>query len=373
MALLLLYFAIALGVSFLCSIMEAVLLSVTPSYIALHEQRGGRTAERLRSLKDDIDRPLAAILSLNTIAHTVGAMGAGAQAAIVFGQAYLGIISGILTLLILVLSEIIPKTLGALYWRAMVPAVVGLLWPLMWLLWPLVKLSELITGVLSRGRTESSVSREEVAAMAELGTREGVIEEGESRILTHLFRFGSQRAGDIMTPRTVMFTLQEEATVADAMAGAAEIPFSRIPVYGANLDDVTGFVLKDEILLEAARDHTQKILREIKRDLMVVPETMPLPDLFERMLGQPAHIALVVDEYGGTAGLITLEDLVETVLGLEIVDEVDTTEDMQAFARQQWRRRARLLDLVQEKSPGDKRQAAIRLGLTGQHPTDSER
>jgi CBS domain containing-hemolysin-like protein len=372
MALLIFYILLALGVSFLCSIMEAVLLSVTPSYLALQEQRGGAAAKRLRALKNDIDRPLAAILSLNTIAHTIGAMGAGAQAAIVFGQAYLGIISGILTLLILVLSEIIPKTLGALYWKALVPAVVRLLWPLMWLMWPLVKLSQGITGFLSRGGKKNSVSRAEMAAMAELGTREGVIEEGESRILKHLFRFSSLRAEDIMTPRTVMFTLQQDVTVGDAIADGEQLRFSRIPVFRSNLDDITGFVLKDDILLRAAQDQLELPLREIRRELMVVPETLPLPDLFERMLAAAAHIALVVDEYGGTAGLVTIEDLVETVLGLEIVDEADQTKDMQALARQQWRRRARLLDLVHEEVPQNEHRAAIRLGLTGQHPTDTD-
>lgn len=372
MALLLLYVSLALGVSFLCSLVEATLLSVTPSYVAMQEQRGATTAKRLRVLKEDIDRPLAAILSLNTIAHTLGAMGAGAQATIVFGQAYLGVISGILTLLILVLSEIIPKTLGALYWQTLTPAVVRLLGPMIWLMWPLVKLSQSITGLISRGPRQSSVTRDEVTALADLGIREGVIEEGESRILTHLFRFRSLSAEDVMTPRTVLFTLHEDVTVREAIARHQEMRFSRIPIYRTSLDDVTGFVLKDDILLEAARDRLELPLHTIRRELMAVPETLLLPALFERMMERSAHIALVVDEYGGTAGLVTIEDLVETVLGLEIVDEADTTEDMQELARQRWRRRARLLGLGSDGSPAVEREAAIRLGLTGQHGGEPE-
>lgn len=368
MGFLLLYFGIALGVSFMCSIAEAVLLSVTPSYVALQERRGGATARRLRALKDDVDQPLAAILSLNTIAHTVGAMGAGAQATIVFGEAYLGIISALLTLLILVLSEIIPKTLGALYWQALAPVMVPLLALLVRLMWPLVKLSQVITRFLSRGRVPHPVSRDEIAAMAELGAREGVLEMGESLILQHVFKFRGLRAADIMTPRTVMFALQEDLTVEQALAIRDEIEFSRIPIYRNDLDDITGFVLKDAILLTAARDRLEVTLREIRRDLMVVPETVALPLLFEQMLERSAHIALVLNEYGGTSGLVTVEDLLETVLGLEIVDEADTTEDMQELARDRWRRRAHLLDLLKDDGAADVRDSEVRLGLTGQHP-----
>lgn len=373
LGLLLIYIALALTVSFLCSITEAVLLSVTPSYVALQERRASTTAKRLRVLKDDIDRPLAAVLGLNTIAHTVGAMGAGAQATVVFGSAYLGIISGVLTLLILVVSEIIPKTLGALYWKSLAPAVVQLLWALVWLMWPLVKLSQAITHFLARGRSPQAVSREEIAAMAEFGAEEGVIEAGEALILRHVFKFRNLRAADIMTPRTVVFALQEDMTIQEALSMRDDFEFSRIPIYQSDLDDVTGFVLKDTILLTAVRGQLTVSLREIRRDLMVVPETVALPDLFEEMLARSAHIALVLNEYGGTSGLVTVEDLLETVLGLEIVDEADSTEDMQELARERWRRRARLLDLLKDETAEETRDPEVRLGLTGQHPTRHER
>jgi CBS domain containing-hemolysin-like protein len=350
MGLLLLYVALALGVSFLCSIMEAVLLSVTPSYVAALEREGSAVGERLHQMKDDIDRPLSAILSLNTIAHTVGAAGAGAQAAVVFGEAYTGIIAAILTLLILVLSEIIPKTLGAVYWRTIAPTVVRLLVPTIIAMWPLVKLSQGLTYLLSHDEDEAAFSREEFTAMAELGEEEGVFEEKESRILRNLFRFNSLRVKDVMTPRTVVFDLPEQKTIGQVVDEHDEFRFSRIPVYDENPDDVTGYVLKDEMLLRAAQEEHDVLLEDIAREILVVRETLPLPDLLERLLDRLEHIALVVDEYGGVAGVVTMEDVVETLLGLEIVDEADSVEDMQALARQQWFKRARELGMVSDEA-----------------------
>jgi len=363
MVLLFLYVALALGVSFLCSIMEAVLLSVTPSYVAAFERDEDATiGERLRELKEDIDRPLSAILSLNTIAHTVGAAGAGAQAAIVFGEAYTGVIAGVLTLLILILSEIIPKTLGAVYWRTLAPPIARILVPTIFLMWPLVKLSQGITYLLSRGEDEATFSREEFTAMAELGEEEGVFEEKESRILRNLFRFNSLRVKDVMTPRTVVFDLSEEKTIKNVVEEHDEFRFSRIPVYDEDRDDVTGYVLKDQMLLRAAQEDHNVPLSDIAREILVVRETLPLPDLLERLLDGLEHIALVVDEYGGMAGIVTMEDVVETLLGLEIVDEADSVEDMQALARQQWFKRAKDLGMVPDDlEPTTARQIAAEL------------
>ena len=384
MVLLFLYVALALGVSFLCSIMEAVLLSVTPSYVAAFERDEDATiGERLRELKEDIDRPLSAILSLNTIAHTVGAAGAGAQAAVVFGEAYTGVIAGVLTLLILVLSEIIPKTLGAVYWRSLAPPIARILVPTIFLMWPLVKLSQGITYLLSRGEDEATFSREEFTAMAELGEEEGVFEEKESRILRNLFRFNSLRVKDVMTPRTVVFDLSEEKTIKDVVEEHDEFRFSRIPVYDEDRDDVTGYVLKDQMLLRAAQEDHNVPLSDIAREILVVRETLPLPDLLERLLDGLEHIALVVDEYGGMAGIVTMEDVVETLLGLEIVDEADSVEDMQALARQQWFKRAKDLGMVPDDlEPTTARQIAAELsaednpvvhyGITGENiPPDA--
>ena len=383
MGLLLLYVALALGVSFLCSVMEAVVLSVTPSYVAALEREGSWVGERLHAMKEDIDRPLAAILSLNTIAHTVGAAGAGAQAAVVFGETYTGIIAGVLTLLILVFSEIIPKTLGAVYWRTLAPVVVRVLIPTMASMWPLVKLSQGITYLLSSDDDQTSFSREEFTAMAEIGEEEGVFEEKESRILRNLFRFNSLRVKDVMTPRTVVFDLSEEKTVGDVVSEYNEFRFSRIPVYAEDRDDITGYVLKDEMLLRAAQEEHDMPLKELARDILVVRETLPLPDLLERMLDRLEHIALVVDEYGGMAGIVSMEDVVETLLGLEIVDEADSVEDMQALARQQWFKRAKDLGMVPDDlEPTTAREIAAELsaeenpivhyGITGEGvPSDS--
>jgi CBS domain containing-hemolysin-like protein len=350
MGLLVLYVALAIGVSFLCSMMEAVLLSVTPSYVAALERKGSAVGERIHEFKENVDRPLAAILSLNTIAHTVGAAGVGAQAAIVFGEAYTGIIAAILTLLILVLSEIIPKTLGAVYWRTLTPSVVRMLTATIIAMWPLVKLSQGITHLLSQEEEETAFSREEFTAMAELGEEEGVFEEKESRILRNLFRFNSLRVKDVMTPRTVIFDLPENTTIGEVVEEHDEFRFSRIPVYDDDPDDITGYVLKDEMLLRAAQEEFDVTLEEMARDILVVHETLPLPDLLERLLDRLEHIALVVDEYGGVAGVVTLEDVVETLLGLEIVDEADSVEDMQALARKQWFKRARELGMVSEEA-----------------------
>lgn len=348
MTLLITYIVVALLASFLCSILEAALLSITPSFIAVKEQEGSRMGKRLKMLKDDIDRPLAAILSLNTIAHTLGAAGAGAQAVKLYGDAYLGLITVLLTLAILIFSEIIPKTLGALYWRQLAGFTTHAIRPMIWAMWPLVKLSQFLTAIMARGRTITSVSREEMTALADLGHREGVFEADESRILKNLFRFGSLRVRDVMTPRTVMFALHADRTIRDIIQDHQEFRFSRIPIYRNSRDDVSGYVLKDEILLRAAQEDLDLTLEDIKREMIVVPDVMRLSDLFERLLDDGEHIALVVDEYGGVEGLVTMEDAVETLLGLEIMDEVDSEEDMQALARRQWLRRAQRLGIVTE-------------------------
>jgi CBS domain containing-hemolysin-like protein len=353
MLLLLLYIGIALGFSFLCSMLEAVLLSVTPSYIAQLEQEGSKTGERLRELKARVDRPLAAILSLNTIAHTVGAAGAGAQAQVLWGSQALAAASVVLTLLILVVSEIIPKTIGAMFWRKLGPWSARLLPVLIFVLYPLVILSEGITRMLARrgqGRA-ATVSREEFAAMAHLGQEQGIFGESESRILRNLFRIGSLRVRDVMTPRPVMFSLPEDTTVRAVLERKDAIAFSRIPIWRDSEDDVVGYVLKDQLLLHGAKDELDRPMSEFKRDLLVVPESLPVASFFERLLDRREHIALVVDEYGGVAGVATMEDVVETLLGLEIVDEADTVQDMREMARRRWVQRARRLGVVPSDFP----------------------
>ena len=348
MLLLVLYIALAIGVSFLCSIMEAVLLSVTPGYMVAMEQSRPKTATRLRRLKDNIDEPLAAILSLNTIAHTGGAAGAGAQAAYVFGDAWIGLFSAVLTLAILFLSEIIPKTIGAVYWKQLTPPVTRLLVWLMVPLKPLVWMSGLVSRAISAKHDPVHVSRDEIRALADLGARKGVLDEGESRVVNAVLRSRTLSVADIMTPRTMMFTLPEAETVGVAVADHQPLRFSRIPIHGDSIDTLSGFVLKDEILERAAGGDTGTPLADLRRELLMVPATTPLPHLLDLFLGSREHIAAVLDEFGGTAGLVTLEDLLETVLDLEIVDEVDTVEDLRAAALADWRRRAQRLGLLDD-------------------------
>jgi CBS domain containing-hemolysin-like protein len=350
MSLLIFYLALALGVSFLCSLLEAILLSVSHSYIAIMERKGGPTGKLLRQYKEDIDRPLSAILSLNTIAHTIGAAGVGAQAQIIFGDTYVAISSAVLTLLILVLSEIIPKTIGATYWRNLAPIASRTLRVLMFLLYPFVVMSQAITRWLSNEEEIPSFSREEFGALADRGVEEGIFEEEESRIFKNLIRFSSLRVKDIMTPRTVVVGFDQDLTVADVSDNVEQLHFSRLPVYGSARDEITGYVLKNDLLLMLARGETSKTLKELKRDILIVPEMTPLQDFFERLMKKQEHIAVVVDEYGGFAGVVTMEDLVETLLGMEIIDEVDTIEDMQKMARKKWMERAKRLGIVDEES-----------------------
>ena len=349
MTLLIIYVSIALLFSFFCSIAEAVLLSVTPAFVVSLEGQGKNSGKQLRKLKEDINKPLAAILSLNTIAHTIGAAGAGAQAAKVWGNAYLGVFSGILTLLILVFSEIIPKTLGTSYWRKLAPGMALLLRYLVIGLYPLVALSTWLTRGLVHPSKLKGLSREEFTALAELGAREGQLDDRESRILKNLFRLRSTKLKSIMTPRTVVFALREKMTIAEFFNKHPETPFSRIPVYVENKDDITGFVLRDDIILAQARNKNDSPIKEYRRDIKAVKGSSSVLELFEFLLDNKEHIVLVVDEYGGLEGLVSLEDVVETLLGLEIVDEADETVDMQALASALWEKRARRIGLLPDE------------------------
>jgi CBS domain containing-hemolysin-like protein len=344
MLLLIVFVLVALVFSFLCSIAEAVILSVTPAHVAVLEQQGRPSGALLRRLKAEVSKPLAAILTLNTIAHTVGAAGVGAQAAALFGSAYLGVASAVLTLLILVLSEIIPKTLGAHHWRMLAPATAYGLRFLIWLLYPFVLLSEKLTGGLVEGSTLSGFSRGEFAAMAELSAAEGLLGDRESMILKNLMELRRTPVHEAMTPRTVLFSLPGHLTVQAFFDRCDEIRFSRIPVFGEDPDQVNGFVLRGDLLLAQARGESQRALDSFRRELPVLPETVSLARAFTLLLQLESHIAIVVDEYGDLQGILTLEDIFETLLGLEIVDEGDAAVDMQELAREEWRRRAGEMD-----------------------------
>ncbi len=344
--LLAMYVLMALVFSFLCSIAEAVLLSMTPSFIADLNQKRPKLAALLKKLKqENVDRSLAAILTLNTIAHTVGAIGSGAKATAVFGSAYFGMFSAVMTLMILFLSEIIPKTLGALYWRRLAGPTAQFVRWLIFLLYPLILISELLTKWIARGKKVHAFSRDEFIAMAHIGVQSGQLKGDESRIIRNLFTLASLTAEDIMTPRTVIVALREDMTVSEAMAELGDRPFSRLPVYGKTLDDIRGFVLKDDILMNQALDRSGIALETLKHDIDIVLAVLPISDLLGFFLEHRSHIALVVGTYGGTEGLVTLEDVVETLIGIEIIDEDDVARDMQSLARRQWKKRAEKLGL----------------------------
>ena len=340
MTLLIFYLLLAIVVSFFCSVSEAVLLSVRPSYIAALEAKGAKSAKKLHKLRDNLDRPLAAILTANTIAHTVGAAGVGAQSAAVFGSDYIGITSAVLTLLILVFSEIIPKTLGAMYWQQLAPLFAILIDGLTRILLPFVWLSEKLTRLFSRsGANAHTFSRDEIEAMAKIGANEGLLERKELKIVTNLMRLHQLSVRDIMTPRPVIFSVAEAMTVGDFFDAYAAKPFSRIPVYGEKIDDVTGYVLKSDLLMAQARDEFDTPIVQFKRPFLVLPDMLTASHIFDRLMYEKSHIALVVDEYGTVQGIVTLEDVVETLIGLEITDELDNVEDMQKLARKRWRER----------------------------------
>ena len=345
MTLLIVFLCVAIGFSFYCSVAEAVLLSITPSYIVTMGDKKPADAQRLKRLKANIDRPLAAILSLNTIAHTIGAAGVGAQAQVVWGDGSLAIVSAVMTLLILILSEIIPKTIGALYWRSLGPFVARTVGWLILILYPLVWLSEQLTKVLSGGASHHTLTRDELGAMAEIGAQQGVLKESESRVFRSLMKFPQIRVRDVMTPRTVVLAFPETKTVGEVLDEYPDIRVSRLPVYADRLDRATGFVMRTDILLAGARDEHDKPLSEFRRDVATISDQASAKVAFDRLLNDRQHMALVIDEYGSVVGVVTLEDVIETLLGLEIVDELDEDVDMQQVARTRWKDRVKKLGL----------------------------
>ena len=370
MGLLIFYAVISVFFSFLCSILEAVLLSITPTFLNLKKKEGKAYATDLELLKKDVDRPLIAILTLNTIAHTVGAILVGVQAKVAYTELYgttkrtflgfeftedimVGVVSTLMTILILVASEIIPKTIGATFWRQLAnftsKALKVLIFPLKWtgILW-LLQLTTKLIGDKGHG---SVLSREGFVAMTEIAHEEGVFEESESKVIKNLLNFKDVQAKDVMTPRTVMKTEDESMTIETFFNANSNIRFSRIPVYTEESDNITGLVLKDEVFREMALGNKDKSLSDIKRKIIIVNRSLPIPRLFEQLVESRNHMALVVDEYGSVSGLVTMEDVIETLLGLEIMDESDNVSDLQLLARRSWESRAKRLGLIENDNP----------------------
>ena len=347
--LIILFFLISIVASFLCSVLEAVLLSITPAYAERLGRDDPEIAAVLNDFQHNIDKPLAAILTLNTIAHTVGAIGVGNQAARIWGESIMSslVVPVVMTLAILILSEIIPKTLGANYWQELTRFTVRTLKFIMFALAPLVVVSQVITRSLKKDKNKSVLSRADFTAMAELGARQGVLDERESSLLQNFMRFGSVRAEDVMTPRPVVVAASEDVTLADFHNKHPRLQFSRIPLYTDSIDNINGYFMRDDLLAALVEDKDSDKLGSLRRELTAVKDDFPIPDLFTHFTEQRTHIALVMDEFGGTGGIVTMEDVIETLLGMEIVDEVDGDADMQALARKQWERRAERLGLLQ--------------------------
>ena len=336
MTLILLYLIGALAVSFLCSVLEAVLLSTPVSYISMKESQGVKDASLLMKYKTNVDRPVAAILTLNTVAHTIGAAGVGSESVKVFGEAYFGIISAILTLLILVLSEIIPKTVGASYWRALAIPSAKVIRVLIAITYPLVWLSELLTRCVSPRIQPLTVSREEVAAMVNVGTDEGVIKAEENKVIQNFLKLSNVHAEDIMTPFVVVAAVSSDTTMQEFYDNQSLSSFSRIPVYDTDREFITGYVRRANVLEMLTQDRHSIPLKDIVRPILYFTEDVKVSDIWQKMLEKKEHISVITDEYGCMRGIVTMEDVIETMLGVEIVDECDTTDDLQALARKKF-------------------------------------
>ncbi len=357
MILLLGFLSLSIICSFLCSIWEAVLLSITPSYIKKMESLDPKTSHLIAGLKNDIDKPLSAILTLNTIAHTVGAIGVGAQAGILYGNdtltlfnlniAYESIIATIMTLAILFLSEIFPKTIGANNWENLAPFTAKCLRVLLFILKPFVWVSGILTKALKKDKKKSVFSRQDYMAITDIITEGGELAQADNTIIKNILRFDELIAQDIMTPRTVMVTANEDETLQDFFTKNKPFRFSRIPLYKEDLNIITGVLLKDDMLESIITDQsTTNKLADIKRSIPHVNANNSLRDTFKSITSQKSHMAIVVDVYGSVLGLVTLEDIIETLFGLEIMDETDTIEDLQSHARKIWQERAKKSGLI---------------------------
>lgn len=354
MTLLLTYVAIALAVSFLCSLLEAALLTLTPSAIQTGKTNGLAWAPRLESLKSNIDRPLAAILTLNTVAHTMGAAGAGAQYVRVFGNGTEALFAAVLTVAVLILTEIIPKTIGARFSLHLAPFTAFMLPIMIKGLAPLVWFSQQITRLITMGRTqELPRHREELMAVAHLGRESGELHARETQFLHNMLQLDKVNTYDIMTPRPVVFSLPAAMTSDDFIKSIVGKPFTRIPVYDHQTDDVRGFVIKAEVLMaHVTRGEGALKIGEVMRPLESTHGAMHVDKLFQRFINEHHQVLLVVDDYGTMAGIVTLEDVLETIFGFEIVDELDKVPDLQAYARDLWQQRAIRLGITSAGESG---------------------
>ena len=369
MTLLIIFAIISIFFSFLCSILESVLLSITPTFINLKKSEGLEYANELETLKKDVDKPLIAILTINTVANTVGAILVGVQAEVAYAEMYgvniktilgikitedvmVGIVSAIMTALILVVSEIIPKTIGATYWRSLAnfasKALKVMIFPLKWtgILWTL----QLTTKLIGGKSHISILSKEGFLVMTEMAEKDGVFHENESKVIRNLIGFKEMQVNSVMTPRSVLEIANEKETITSFYNEHKELSFSRIPVYSENPDNITGYFLKDNLLEAMINGNSEQSLASIKREIIVVERDLSIPDLFDKLIKEKEHIALVVDEYGSVSGIVSQEDVIETLLGLEIIDESDDVADLQAHAKKSWKNRTNKMSTIKDNN-----------------------
>lgn len=340
MTLLIIYLVIAIGVSFLCSVLEAVLLSITPSFVETVANSRPKASRVLIKVKSRLDESISSILILNTFAHTMGAAGVGAQAAKVFGARWETLIAVVLTLAILYFSEIIPKTIGATFWRALAIPSANIIYWLVKLVYPLVWISTLITKTFSKNRTDE-VSREEIIALASLGHKMGSLVTHETQYLSNVLSLRDIKTEQILTPRSVMHSLDENTTVSEALENEKTRQYSRIPVYKNTHDSITGFVTNRDLYIAEREGNGNAAISGYIRPIRRVSLNLPVQQLLDLFIKKRDHLFLVEDQYGQTVGIVTLEDAIETMLGREIVDETDTVEDLQKFAKDKFRTRLR--------------------------------
>ena len=348
MGILLAYLFLALIVSFLCSLTESVLLSTPQTYLTTIKEKES-WANSFLELKSNIDKPLSAILSLNTIAHTIGAAGVGAQAVKIWGDTSLGLVSVILTILILVITEIIPKTMGARYWRTLSKVTYHIINIMLFLTYPLVIFSTKIMDIISKEKKEDTTSREEIAALANIGADEGVFSEKENKIIQNILRLQKIKVTQIMTPRVVVTSVDENVSLDEFKNQSKYLNFSRIPTFSIQNEKITGYILLQDILEELSKKEKNNLLiKSFKREVLKIPNNVTLLNLWDQLVENKEHIAIVLDEYGGLDGVVTMEDVVETLLGLEITDENDEVVDMQKYAKERWKKRQKKGNILSE-------------------------
>ncbi len=333
MGLLIFYALMAVGVSFLCSMMESILLSSNMAYIQVLKKTSPSVGEALERLKKDINVSLSSILILNTVANTIGAAGVGAEAAELFGLEYMFYVSAVLTLAILFFSEIIPKTIGALYWKELAPIATYVIRFFIFFTYPLVVVSIFVTKKISRNKKGNDITREEILENTLMGENVGIIDEKESDIIENTLRLSKSKVSDILTPRSVVFALEKDILIKDVLDRPGIQKFSRIPIYEGSIDNVVGVVMSKQIFYSAASGKKDIKISDLMQEIFSIHENIPVSYALDMFIKKREHMFVVTDSYEQTEGIVTLEDCIETILGVEIMDEADTTEDMQELAK----------------------------------------